>query len=364
MLHKLISTVDEPRSQTLVVSLGAATLYAEQFEALNAPVVNLDLRPNRPALLPIVRMRRHLRRFRPELLQGWMYHGNLVTLLGRPLVGLKPPIIWSIRATLGDDKFATTQVIRLGARLSHIPCRIVYNSNTSAEQHEAIGYDSRRSIVIPNGFDTTLYRPDPARRAAERARLGINDSTVVVGLVARYHPMKNHVGFLRAAATLIAEGLDVAFVVVGRDISLAHPVLGPVLRKLGVSDSPQMHLLPELPDVASLTNAFDIACSASTWGEAFPNVLGESMAAGVPCVATDVGDSAWIVGRSGIIVPPANEDALARAIRELVTATPDQRQALGRLGRDRVIRDFDIGDVGRRYAALFNEVVAESRATL
>ena len=369
MLYKLLRATPADARKALVLSLGAHAPYADDIASLGVPVVSLDFRASRPSLRPVMRLRREVAGFRPDVLQGWMYHGNLAALLARRVASRGTPVLWSIRQTISDlrnEKPLTARVVTLGARLSSRAHRIIYNSRTSAAQHEALGYDASRTIVIPNGFDTQQHRPDAEARARARRALGAGEETVVVGLVARYHPMKDHVGFLRAAARVINDGLDVLFVLVGRDVSADHPVIGRGLADAGIAGSSRVRLMSELPpsDVAALTHAFDIACSASAWGDAFPNVLGEAMALGIPCVTTDVGDAAWIVGESGLVVPPSDPDAMAHAIRGLVLADATRRRALGELARARVEREFDIAAVARRYGEVFADAAhSRSRAS-
>jgi len=118
--------------------------------------------------------------------------------------------------------------------------------------------------------------------------------------------------------------------------------------------------LGERADVPRLTAALDIA-SSSSWGEAFPNVLGEAMSCGVPCVATDAGDAALIVGGTGLIVPRGNAAALAQAWDEMLALSHDERQALGAQARARVSECFELGAISQRYAALYRELITVSR---
>ncbi|MEO7457527.1 MAG: glycosyltransferase [Gemmatimonadaceae bacterium] len=367
MLYKLLRAMPDDAARALVVSLGAPAPFADDISALGVPVVSLGFRPSCPSIAPLLQMRRAVARFQPDVLQGWMYHGNLAALVARPLVSPTTPVLWSIRQTisdLGNEKRLTARIVTVGARLSGRAHRIIYNSRTSAAQHEALGYNADRTIVIPNGFDTESIRLDDLTRARARRSLGITEATVVVGLVARYHPMKDHAGFIRAAAQLLREGLDVVFVLVGREVSAKHPVIGAALSASGLTGAPRIRLMSEMSptEIAALTPAFDIACSASAWGDAFPNVLGEAMAAGVPCVTTSVGDAAWIVGETGLVVPPSDPDAMAAAIRSLVVAGADRRRTLGAQARARVEREFDINTVARRYREVFVDAAHASGA--
>ncbi len=206
--------------------------------------------------------------------------------------------------------------------------------------------------VIPNGFDLDRFRPDAEARHRVRLELGIAPDAPVVGLVARFDQNKGHASFAAAAREVVRTHPEIRFVLVGTGIDPTNPV---------VADIPGAHLLGARPDVARLVAAFDVAVSASS-SEGFSNTLGEAMAAGVPCVATDVGDSALIVGDSGRIVPADDPGALAAALGELVALPPDDRAALGARARDRVATNWSLPVVARSFSELYEEVVADVRA--
>ena len=323
MLLKLLSAASGSMEH-VVVSLGDEGTIGPRIAALGVPVHCLRLKRNAPnpfralSILPLAR------RIDPQLIQGWMYHGNLMASLAAPAVRKsdagqyphqKAPVLWNIRQTIYDlrrERWLTAKLIRLGARLSSGPAAIIYNSQTSASQHESLGYRAEKRVIIPNGFDCQLLRPDEAARKAVRAELGIADDTVLVGLVARYHPMKDHIGFLKAAAMVVRSHPQTRFVLAGAGVSSKQPELAEAIQQNKLGD--RVILLGERSDIPRLNNAFDIGCSASAWGEGFSNSIGEAMACGVPCAVTDVGDSAYIVADSGFVAPPRAPEALASAI--------------------------------------------------
>jgi glycosyltransferase involved in cell wall biosynthesis len=271
-------------------------------------------------------------------------------------------VVWNIRqsiAALEDEKPLTARLIRLGARMSAGPAGILYNSATAREQHEALGYQRAKSEVIANGFELTRFRPDPDARTALRAQLGLRPDTHLIGLVARYHPMKDHAGFLRAAALVKMQHPGAHFVLVGRGVTNEASALREQVSSLGLSQC--VHLLGEREDVAFITAALDIAVNASWRGEGFSNAIGEAMACAVPCVVTDVGDSAWIVGPTGRVVPAQDEQAMAQAIADLLDAGPSMRTALGQAARARMIDMFDLARVSARYQDLYEELCGSGR---
>ncbi|NEP28701.1 glycosyltransferase, partial [Moorena sp. SIO3I6] len=218
-----------------------------------------------------------------------------------------------------------------------------------------LGYSSQNSCVIPNGFDTSLFKPSLEARAAFRSELGLSEQSILIGLIGRYHPMKDHPNFIRAASLLVKEFPDVHFIMVGTEVDQDNNFLSSLIQDLGLSN--HIHLLGERSDIPRLTAALDINTLASAYGEAFPLVIGEAMSSGVPCVVTDVGDSAWIVGNTGRVVPPRNSEALARAWKELILMGNEGRKVLGKAARSRIIDSFSINSVVAQYESLYELIL-------
>jgi len=286
-----------------------------------------------------------------------MYHGNLAALFGRVVASSRAPIAWNVRQTLYDlrnEKRLTALVIRVSAAVSARTAAIVYNSETSATQHEAIGFARERRELIPNGFDCDAFAPNAAVRARTRARLSIGESDVVVGLISRYHPMKDHRLFIDAVAQAAAAHPRFRVLLVGRGVSRPDSGIPQALAAHGLAKS--AIVLDERHDVAALCNAIDIACSSSGWGEGFSNAIGEAMACGVPCVVTDVGDSARIVGDTGKVVPRGNVQSFAASLLELAELGREGRVALGAAARRRVESLYSIGAVVARYESLYERL--------
>jgi glycosyltransferase involved in cell wall biosynthesis len=239
-----------------------------------------------------------------------------------------------------------------------MPDAVVVNSRAGQCFHERIGYRPRRWEHLPNGFDTNEFRPDPEARGRIRAKFGIDDDTIVIGLPARYHPMKDHDTFFDAAAILATMRPEIRFALLGAGIEPANRTLAKAVARRGIAD--RILLLGERNDMAEMYAAFDIATLSSAFGEGFPNVLGQAMASGLPCVATDSGDAAELLGPTGIVVPPRDPQALAAAWRRLVSLGAEGRRLVGDQARERIIRDYCIGAVVARYEALYSDIVARS----
>jgi glycosyltransferase involved in cell wall biosynthesis len=351
-LARLVEGLGGRGWRSVVVSLRDHGHFGPRLAAAGAEVVALGLQSAAGGLRATGRLVALARRWEPAVVQGWMYHGNLAAVAAARVRGRRP-LVWNVRHALhapGDDKAGTRTVIRAGAALSSLADRVVYNSATAAAQHAALGYADRRAVVIPNGVDAGRFRPrDPA---AARAALGLPPAGPVVGWVGRRHPVKGLDLFL-AAARQVARGLpELQVVLAGRGTDQPDVAAR-------VADWPAaggVRCLGEVNDMPALLPAFDVLCLASR-SEAFPNVVAEGLACGVPCVATDVGDVRAIVGPGGHVVPPGDPASLAAALAA-VLAAPEECRRLGEAGREHVAARFGLPAMLDRYEALFRDLGA------
>lgn len=350
MLWKLLSRTDRRRFDPVVVSLTSKrTNIAARIEELGVPVYALKMAPGRAPISGLWWLARMLQSTKPDVIQGWMYHGNLASCLGRLSSPRKARLLWNIRHSVHDlkhEKKLTAACIRTGALLSAMPARIIYNSMTSARQHESLGYSISRTVVIPNGFDCARFQPSQSARAAVRQEWNIAQSDIVIGLVGRYHPMKDHANFFKAAGMLLRKHENATFILAGRGVEWTNLELITLINRYGVIN--RTRLLGERHDIPRLTAGMDIA-SSSSYSEAFSNTIGEAMSCGVPCMVTDVGDSRWIVGQTGIVVPPRDAEALAQAWARLMEAGQDARLRLGEEARHRILANFSLDQIGELY---------------
>jgi glycosyltransferase involved in cell wall biosynthesis len=355
MLFKLIRSSDRTRLESSVISLTSGGAIAERIRALGVRVDSLNMRRGVPNPLAFLRLVLMLRRERPEILQTWLYHSDLLGLFAAKLAGV-PRVAWNIRCSTTDARYftgMTGRVVRLLARLSNRPDAVVVNSEAGRTIHQAMGYRPRRWEVIPNGFDLGIYRPDPKAYIEIRQDLGIASDAPVVGLVARFDSLKDHATFLRAARIFHDTDAAAHFVLAGWQVDWDNPALAKQIDDLKLRDV--IHLLGERQDIPRLTAAFDVATCSST-GEGFPNIVGEAMASGVPVVTTDVGDAALVVGNTGEIVPVGDAEGLAAGWSKIIGLSPDDRAELGTKARDRISSRFDIDGISQRYDALYHEL--------
>jgi glycosyltransferase involved in cell wall biosynthesis len=361
MLLKLLERLDRKRFSPHVISLTTLGEIGPRIAALGIPVEAMGMKPGLPSPMGFLRLMRMIRRVKPDVVHTWLYHADLLGGLAARLAGISA-IGWCIRnSNLDKDKtkFSTRAVVGLCARLSTwIPSKILSCSEEARRVHVALGYAAEKMRVVPNGFDLARFKPDGDARSAVRADLGIADSTPLVGLISRFDPQKNHAGFFEAAGRLYRRMPHVHFVLAGQGIDRNNAALMQAINKAGVLAN--THLLGLRSDVPRLMAALDVLASSSSYGEAFPNVLGEAMACGVPCVVTDVGDSAYIVGDTGRVVASGDMRGLAAALEDLLALPPAVKAALGERARARVAAHFEIGRVVQQYENFYESLLANT----
>lgn len=357
MLLKLLERLDRSRFEARVISLTTLGDIGPRIQGLGIGVEALGMHPRRPSPWRFMRLAKRLRSLQPDVVQTWLYHADLIGGLAARRAGIRR-IVWGIRNTNLDPdktKWTTRAVVRLCSWLSgRLPVRIVSCSDVAARVHAQRGYDPRKMVVIPNGFDLSRFVPDGRLRPQVRAELGRAPDVPLVGMVARYDPMKNQAGFIRAAAAVRQQLPAAQFVMIGLGVDAANAELSAAISAAGLDGA--VHMLGLRQDIPRLMAALDVLALPSH-GEAFPNVLGEAMACGVPCVTTDVGDAAYIVGASGQVVPVGDMDALASKIVMLLGMEPAAFEQLRQDARARIGELFEIGRVVRQYEDLYAELV-------
>ena len=357
MLFRLLKHIDRTRFENQVICLVPVGIVGERIQALGVPVRSLNMLPTRPSLRAFFQLVRLLRRERPAILHTWMYHADLMGGLAGFLTGI--PVIWGMHNWSLDPalvKKSTIQVVHLNAWLSRwIPQRIIVCSDQVRDQHNRIGYDPAKFITIPNGFDLELFRPDASARSSLRKELHLDPDVFLIGLVARFDPLKDHQTFAQAAGLFLNRHPRAHFLLCGpRYIGWDNQRLRRWIEAAGPRAN--FHLLGQRLDVHIIMNGLDLNTLSSS-GEAFPTVIAEAMACGVPCVATAVGDTAYLVGDTGITVPPKDPQALAAGWERLFDLGALERQALGERARRRIEQHFSIIQITRQYEELYAEIM-------
>ncbi|CAB3657244.1 MAG: glycosyltransferase family 4 protein [Achromobacter pulmonis] len=347
----------------IVVSLTDDGLYGERLRAAGVAVHALGMPRGRITPGGFMALRRFIAGAKPDAVQTWMYHADLIGGLAARLAGVRA-IAWGIRnsgAHLERSSRSARMVLRACALLSGVlPGAIVCAAQDAAERHAAKGYRRDRMVVIANGYDLSRYAPDAAARARARAEWGLDGDVPVIGCVARWDPLKDHANLLRAVAALVRDGRDAGLrcVLVGRGMTADNPALMTWVDKLDLRE--RLVLAGPSDDVPAVMNGLDLHVLSSC-AEGFPNVVAEAMACGVYCVATDVGDAAYIIGDTGVVVPPEQPEALARGIESALREVAARgRSRAGEAGRARVLEHFDLARMVQNYIAVWRRLAGAS----
>jgi glycosyltransferase involved in cell wall biosynthesis len=356
MLRKVLQGMDRSRFENSVAALTDIGPVGKQIEEEGTPVTALGMRRGVPDPVGVLRLAGSIRKTGPHVVQTWLYHADLVGTVAARLAG-NPPVIWNIRCSfMGDDYYRGLSglVIRALAILSRRPAAVIHNSQAGRDLHDRLGYRPKRWELIPNGFDTSRFVPNSAARNRIRSELGIAPDTPLIGMVARLDAVKGHRLFLQSAQALLKLRPATKFILVGDGCTADNSRLGALVP---ADVAAHVFLLGERTDVPDINAAFDLATCASS-GEGFPNVIGEAMSCGVPCVVTDVGECREIVGETGIVVRPDEPRAMAEAWNSLLNLPSPARVALSAAARARIVERYDLPSIVTRYEDLYAGIAA------
>jgi len=317
MLFKLLLGIRQYDCTHEVISLTDIGPLGEKITSLGVRVRAMGMQLGSPNPLMLLKLSRWVKQAHPDAIQTWMYHADLMGGLAAKFAG-GIPVAWGIHNANLDLRYnnrLTVWTVRLCSILSKwLPTKIVYVSDGARKVHEQVGYVAVKTVVIPNGIDTSLFKPHKASRLSVRQELGIDKNTFLIGLVARFDPQKDHRNFIKAAKQLCAVKPHTHFVLCGYGIDWNNQALASWIDGEGLRDC--FHLLGVRDDISRITSALDIA-SSSSFGESFALTVGEAMACGIPCVITDIEGPVSLLGGFGWVVPIGDEDALCKAWQEV-----------------------------------------------
>ncbi|WP_244438800.1 glycosyltransferase [Paraburkholderia dilworthii] len=367
LLLNLVSESRNAGGTHVVISLSSMDTMADRLRAAGAEVRFLGMRRGVPNPLLLIRLARWIVDARPDVVQTWMYHadvvGGVAALLARQLSRLKGnnhrfALVWGIHRT----EVPTAQVgrllnvlARIGAMTSNrLPDSVVCCANASLKTHVDYGYERTKMRVVHNGFDVRKFVPDANARSMLLSSLGLPPHSILIGIVGRSNPAKDYDNFLHAAAMLRKRVPVCHFVMVGKDVDADNKVLGRTIDQLGLSGA--CHLLGARNDLQRIMPAFDMLCLSSRT-EGLPTVVGEAMACSVPCVVTDVGDTGQLVGDTGLVVPPRDPVSLSKALEEMATLSLEQRKKLGERARERIVEQFSITVCWQKYREMYTALL-------
>ena len=316
------------RCQHIIISMMDEGKYGPLLKDIGIELHCLNMQQGRFSISGLWRLFKLISNNKPDVVQTWMCHADLMGGLVARFAGVKH-VFWNVRHTIletGKSKRSTIRVIKVCAFISGwVPRKIVYCAHKAKAVHEAMGYKKGKAEIIANGFDFTQLSIDSLARATFRSELGLNDDVSLIGMVGRYDPMKDHVNLIKALCLVKKENYNFKLVLIGRDLNTKNQTLLNHIRDNRLTEN--VILLGQRTDIPTVMNGLDLHILSSSFGEAFPNVVAEAMACGTPCVVTDVGDAALIVGESGWIVPPKEPQSLANSIMQALQEKQINQQA-------------------------------------
>ncbi|HYH21849.1 MAG TPA: glycosyltransferase [Azospirillum sp.] len=360
MLAKLVGSMDSTRFRNIVISMTDGGSIATELSKSGVPILSLQMRRGVADPRGLTRLLQVLREEKPDVLQTWLYHADLMGAVAGRLAGV-PRVVWNLRCSdmnRPDYRWLSRHLPLLLARLSGMPDAVIANSGAGRTVHERYGYRPRAWQLIPNGFDVARFHPDREARGRFLREHGLSDDAFLIGLPARLDPMKDHCTFLAAATDFAAKHPNARYVLMGSGLQAQNPRIRRLIAACNLDD--RVLLLGERRDIERILPALDLVTLSSAFGEGFPNVLGEAMACGVPCVSTDAGDAAAIVGDTGTIVAPRDPVALAVAWQQMMKLGPEGRAALGADARRRIERHFSLSIVAAQYEAFYERITAQT----
>lgn len=356
-LYRLITGSVDGKYEHAVVALTPDGPMGDRLLASGIELTTFDFR--KAPIAHFFGLFSYLRRNQPDIVQTWMYHADMFGGLAARLAGNRN-IIWGIRTselTAGSSKM-TVLARRICAWLSsQLPHTIVCVAEAARRTHVRAGYDAKRMVVVPNGFDLSRLTAEEGQAQLLRRQCGFDDEIVVIGSLGRFNANKDQQNFVLAAGLLAQQYPQARFLMVGRGLDADNEDLGACIADTGHAD--RFVLLGERSDVPVCLAAMDIFCLSSR-NEGFPNAVGEAMGMGVPCVVTDVGDAALLVGETGIVVPKEDSPALARGLECLLAMTPEARRQMGQLARTRILAEFTLDRTRERFESIYQRLLKGS----
>lgn len=340
-LVSLASGLKERGHAVYVVLFYGGGVFDEDLEKAGIETYCLGKRNRWDVIGFLLRLAATLRRLHPDVIYSFLDLPNILAVVFRKIAGARR-LAWSVRAAgmeMQHYDWLFRAIPWVESRLSGLADVIIANSYAGSAWAASRGFPADRLRVVENGIAVGRFRPDSGARARVRAEWNVADEDRIIGLVGRFDPMKDHPNFISACATLAVTQENLRFACIGAGSNAYRAELAELAGRYGIAE--RMIWSDARQDMPSVYSALDMACSASAFGEGFSNVIGEAMSCGVPCVVTDVGDSARIVGELGEVVPPRDAKALAKAMERMlqrIKREPD----IGRRVRERIEVEFSL----------------------
>ena len=338
----------DKNNQHIVISLRGNGKYGELLSKKGTKIYTLKMKPSKFSISSFFKLIKILKKEKPNIVQTWLYHSDFFGGIATRFAGIKN-LIWNIRHSDFDKKHTKKKLlilIKILAKISSfLPKRIIFCSKKSIKLHKKIGYQSNKIEYIPNGYDTKNFKPNYKRD------INYKNHKTLLGCVARLHPQKDHKNLLHALKIVKKNVTNFRCILVGLGMEKKNKIIRNLIKKFNLEK--EISLLGSKKNINQIMRKIDIHILASSYGEAFPNVVAEAMASGTPCVATDVGDTSLVVGNTGWITKPNNPELLAKKIIEAIKKSrSNEWKNQCKIARDRIVNNFSI----KRMIDNYNEV--------
>ena len=344
-------------NEHIIISLKKADKYSLLLKKINIKVYHLNMKFY--SILNFFYLIKLLRFLKPNIVQTWLVHGDLIGGVAAKLSGFHN-IVWNIRYSnleVKKNNLINLLLIKLLAKLSfYIPKLIIVVSKSTKKNCKDLGYHEKKLFLISNGYDLSILKPSKNKRLHFRKSFKIKKKTTIIGNVARYDPMKDHENLLMALSLIKKQNIDFFCILAGSNVDKKNMKLVNIIKRLKLSN--YVKLLGSHNNIVEVMNEIDVYVQSSGYGEGFPNVVAEAMACETPCIVTNVGDAAFIVGKTGWVVPKNNSLKLSKAIMNSIfskmkTKNWQQRCNQARL---RIVQNFDIDIMVHSYNKLWSKV--------
>lgn len=351
MLTKLVTNNTNKEVEMIIITFLYSTYFVKEIESAGVKIYALNINKGILGPFNILKVFKIIYLEDPKIIQTWMYHADFLGVLLKPFFPNKK-LIWNIRHSnlvKGADKITTIVLANILSRLSFVPASIICGSNAAYLSHQKIGYRSEKMTIIPNGFDTNLFAPNYDIKKSVLGEIGVPSDDLVIGHIGRENKVKNQASLIEAFAKLSDKRKNISLVLIGKGLKNKyqwHP---------NVNNNKKIIILDEVPNVERYLKAFDLFV-LSSFSEGFPNVLGEAMASGVPCISTNAGDSEYIIGNSDLITEDASVISLYKKMDYWINLSDSEKEYLRRNSRNRVIDLFSIDKITSRYINLYKSI--------
>lgn len=362
MLIKLLEEMKRSSAcDQMVVSLTDSGVNGSKIRAIGITLKCLEMRQgNLPSLLKINKLRLIISQEKPDVVQTWLDHSDVFGGIASKWADKSIPVFWNLRHSSPSVIHRKLSRKLLGAvhriLVNPIPTQILVNSKCGLHAHADAGYPLAKMVHIPNAFDTVEFNPGHRLGDILRKRFGnVAENTVVFGMAARYAPMKDHDNLLKAIRLIIRGQPNLVFYLCGQGIDQNNAALANKIEEYRLNEC--VALLGPQDRMNEYMNSLDYFVLSSAHGEGFPNVIGEAMACGKPCISTDVGDAAEIIGSTGWIVPPKNPEALAAAMSEAAREDAGAKSCRQANCRQRIVDFYAISDIAASYLDIWRRAL-------